>query len=94
MNDQNENEDRARCEALLAGLELAAIGSAEVNRAIVEGRYREFTEVQRKTLCEAVPKKVQALLADGVSPDRARAAVREYARVAVRVVLGTPSHLN
>lgn len=80
--------------AVRMGIGLATVGAAEINHAITTGRYPEFSEAQRRMLAEAVPRKVEALIDARTPAGAALAAVREFARVAVRVVMGLPPTMN
>ncbi|MCY1077408.1 hypothetical protein [Archangium lansingense] len=75
-------------DALALGLELAELGALEVNARIIAGEYLSLSEEQRRTMIDSIRKRVEALLRRGTPPDEARQKVREFAHLAVEIVMG------
>jgi hypothetical protein len=72
---------------------LVVLAGEEVGAAIAAGRYPTVSREQRKLLRDALVRYVERLELTG-EPEDVAACVRTFAQTAVRVVMGTPIHLN
>lgn len=70
------------------GLELTNLAGQEINRRITEGQYPSFTESQRNLLTRVTAKHVANLVSSARTHEQMRAAVLEWASVAVTVAMG------
>ena len=71
------------------GIELSEIGARVASARISAGKYPSFSEGQRDMLILQLRRRVQALLSSGLSHAEMRVKIREFAEMAVAIIMGS-----